>query len=175
MKGRASPLLLLASAVLASAAETTDPTATRPRAVSPQTAARINASLPRFAPPAAAERSVPAPLASSTSTSSPDFGDTAPDNDVVRLPRYEVRERPLPQIRERNLLTRAGRLDLAVKRHPALKLGPLSAWNLRRGLEMLEEEQQIERNREMSELVGLQRTIAAVRSRPATPVRVAAE
>ncbi len=97
------------------------------------------------------------------------------DHDVVRLPRYEVRERPLPPFRERHLLTRAGRIDLAVKRHPALKLGPLSRLNFRRGLDMLEEEQQIERNREMSELIRFQRFVATSRNRPAAPVRVAAE
>lgn len=174
MKGRASPLLF-ASALLASAAETTHPGSAPARSVSPQTAARVNSTLPRFAPPATPEPSVPAPLASSSSTASPNFGDTTLDNDIVRLPRYEVRERPLPTFRERDLLTRAGRLDLAVKRHPALKLGPLSRLNLRRGLEMLEEEQQIERNREMSELIRFQRFVATSRSRPAAAVRVAAE
>lgn len=175
MKGRTSPLLLFASALLASAAETTVPTSSRPRAVSPQTAARVNAALPSFTPGAPQEPTVPAPLASASSAASPNFGDTTPDNDIVRLPRYEVRERPLPPFRERDLLTRAGRIDLAVKRHPALKLGPLSRLNLRRGLDMLEEEQQIERNREMADLVGFQRFVSTTRTRPTTAVRVAAE
>lgn len=174
MKGRTSPVFLVAGALFASAADSVDSTA--PRTVSPQTAERLKADLPRYTPPPAPAPTVPAPLASPNSVASRDSGDTsAPGDDIVRLPRYEVRERPLPRFRERDLLTPSGRLALVQKRHPGLKLGPLSRLNFRRGLEMLAEEQQVERNREMFDLVDFQRFVAATRARPATPTRVAAE
>ena len=178
MKGCTSPLLLFASALLASAADSASPAPSSAPSpgISPQTAARVTAELPGFTPSATPEPTVPAPLASPSSTAPRNFGDNdLPGDDVVRLPRYEVRERPLPLLRERDLLTREGRVALVQKRHPGLKFGPLSRLNLRRGLEMLAEEQQIERNREMSELIGFQRFVAATRRPSATPTRVAAE
>jgi|GEM_PF-3340998 hypothetical protein len=176
MKGRASPLLLFAGTLLASAADSSAPASnsTRPRPTSPQTAARLSAELPRYSP-VPVEPTLPAPLASPTSIASPKSGDDEPLDGIVRLPRYEVRERPLPPLRERDLLTPAGRLALVQKRHPGLKLGPFSRLNFRRGLEMLAEEQQVERSREMFDLVAFQRFAAASRKTSASAPRVAAE
>ncbi|MEO6001624.1 MAG: hypothetical protein ABIZ04_16850 [Opitutus sp.] len=82
-----------------------------------------------------------------------------PRNAIIRLPQYDVRDDKLPLFRERELLTDQGRIDLALKRHPGLKIGPLMVLNFRRGLDMLAEEQAIERGKELGALLAFQRSI----------------
>jgi hypothetical protein len=55
-----------------------------------------------------------------------------PPEGVVRLPRYDVRERRLPKFKERELLTPTARVDLHLKRHPGLRIGNL--FGLNRGI-----------------------------------------
>jgi hypothetical protein len=85
-----------------------------------------------------------------------------PRNGIIRLPQYDVREDKVPKFRERELLTQKGRADVALRRHPGLRFGPLSFLNVRRGLEMLAEEDAIDRRREMAELIGFQAEIESI-------------
>jgi len=128
------------------------PPSAPPHAISATTSARLTATLPKFSPRSAA--------GSSENAQSTDLRETdRPRNAIIRLPRYEVLEKKLPIFRERELLTDKGRVDLAFKRHPGLKFGPLAFLNAGPGLQMLEEEQQAERNAEMAELIEFQRLI----------------
>ena len=124
-------------------------------ATSSATAAKVSAGLPKFSPPkpAAAE--------------SPDQRDAdQPRNGIIRLPKYIVRERKLPELSNREMLTPDGRLDLAFKRHPGLLFGNFFNLNAGIGLAMLAEEQQIERNSEMADLAELARLADTAREPP---------
>lgn len=176
MKGHTPPILFCAGALLANAAESDAPSAepsslstataasTPANTISPETSARVTAELPKFEAAKVSEE----PTDSSATpliAPPPNNRDTSPGaDDIVQLPRYEVRDDPLPAFRERELLTDEGRVALALKRHPGFKLGPLSRLNIRRALEWLAEEQQVERNREMTELISFQRFVATIRS-----------
>ena len=141
----------------ASTAPNSEPASSTPRPLAPsnrasaQTTRRL--SLPKFVP---TEARTPAADASAT-TEAPEID--RPRNAIIRLPQYDVRDDQAPEFRERELLTDQGRIDLALKRHPGLKIGPLAFLNIRRGLEMLEEEQAVERRKEMNELLAFQRSI----------------
>jgi hypothetical protein len=141
------------------------PSTARPRATSAATTAKLNAALPKFSPPAKTD--------GTTATSTPLREADSPRNGIIRLPQYDVREQKPPKFRERELLTRKGRVDVALRRHPGLRFGPFSFLNARRGLEMLEEEDALDRRREMQELTGfsaaVERTFA---EDPATGARV---
>ena len=68
----------------------------------------------------------------------------------------ESRDKPAPTFKPRELLTAKGRLDLALERHPGLRFG--SFWIFRNdgvALEMLAEEERLERIKEMQDLVSL--------------------
>lgn len=81
--------------------------------------------------------------------------DSAP-NGVVRLPRYDVLSRRLPNFKERELLSPSARVDLHFKRHPGLRIGNL--FGLNRGIArvMIAEQDEIDRRREMAELLSFQ-------------------
>ena len=123
------------------------PAPERSRSTSPETSAKLNSGLPKFSPSAAAK--------ARAEEASPDLRETdAPRNAIIRLPQFDVREDQPPQFKERELLTPEGRVELALKRHPGLKFGPLAFLNVRRGLEMLEEENSLERRREIADLLS---------------------
>ena len=162
---RPFPLLLLVLAAalgagLASAAESSslqkDPapagatSSARPaaaRVISRQVAGLLAAAAPKYSPPD------PAP-AKPVETESPETD--KPRNGIIRLPPYVVRERKLQELKERDLLTAKGRLDLALQRHPGLRLGSLGPLNNNRWAgAMLEEEFAIERRKEMLDLLSL--------------------
>jgi hypothetical protein len=125
------------------------PSPARPRPVSPAVAAQLSAAVPKF------ENIAPAPA--KPAETAPDLRETdKPRNTIVRLPSYVVEEEKAPVFKERELLTPRGRLDLALKRHPGLRLG--SFWIFRNdgiALAMLEEEEQLERKKEMQDLLSL--------------------
>ena len=157
------PLLALGFALAQGAEPNGAPsTNSEPASITPRLPARSNRasaqttsrlSLPKFLP---AEVRTPAADAS-PSAEAPEID--RPRNAIIRLPRYDVRDDQAPDFRERELLTDQGRVDLALKRHPGLKIGPLAFLNIRRGLEMLEEEQAVERRNEMNQLLAFQRSI----------------
>jgi hypothetical protein len=121
----------------------------RPRATSPDMAAKISAAIPKFSPPKAAD----APK----STEQPDLRETdKPRNGIIRLPEYLVQERKAPAFKERELLSPAAKLTLAYKRYPGLHFGSLPFLS-NNGIArlMLEEDFRLERKAEMEELAGL--------------------
>jgi hypothetical protein len=121
--------------------------------ISPELAAKHREALPRYSP----LKPNPSPSPQAAPDGSP--------NGILRLPHYEVREQKVPEFREREMLTPQGRLAVAVKRHPGLNFGPLKSWNLRRGLEMLEEEHVLEIRRELGELSGFARDTERLKER----------
>jgi hypothetical protein len=116
------------------------------RAVSPQTAALLQAATPKFAPAAAA--ATPA-----VQSREPD----KPRNGIIRLPPYHVREPRPPVFKEREILSLDGRLKLALKKFPGVRLNPLFFLNSNDGiaLAMLEEEYRLQRISEAADLTGL--------------------
>ena len=120
-----------------------------PRAVSPETAAKLAAVAPKFVPPTPAEEKPAA-----------DLRDTdKPKNGIIRLPAYLVREPKMRELKQRELLTPKGKLDLALKRHPGLRFNPLFFLGSNDGIAraMLEEEDRLERLAEMADLLSLMR------------------
>ncbi|MDP3072069.1 MAG: hypothetical protein Q8N18_17385 [Opitutaceae bacterium] len=121
------------------------PTATR--AISPQVAGLLAAAAPTYSPSEA-----PPAQPVEAEPRQPD----QPRNRIIRLSPYIVRERPPPELKERHILTAKGRLDLALQRHPGLRLGSLGPLNNNRWAHaMLEEEFALERRKEMLDLLSL--------------------
>jgi hypothetical protein len=121
-------------------------TADAPRAISAETAAKLTAPIPKFVAPPPEIAAVPAPAA---------VEEVKPRNTIIRLPDYIVRDAKTPPPKEREVLTPRGRLELARKRHPGLKLGNL--WGLNDGwaLAMLAEQERLDRKREFEDLADL--------------------
>ena len=174
-------VLLFGSALLAFAAEppkasfsastrtdqavTAAPPGTASRPFSATTKARLNAGLPSFTSEIKAETEPVEATAADLETE----GST---NDIIRLPQYDVQDAKLPKFRSRELLTPNGRADVALRRHPGLRFGPLSVLNVRRGVEMLEEEDAIDRRQEMFDLVSFASSIERnLPQNPATGLR----
>lgn len=130
------------------------PTAFHYRAISPETAAKLAETAPKFAPAKIEVRSpIEQPVADK------------PKNGIVRLPDYVVREAPPPTFKSRELLTPAGKLELAYKRRPGLRFGSLPFLNNNAiALAFLEQDFALERAAELKELGGLS---------PAEPVSAA--
>ncbi len=123
--------------------------AARARVVSSETAERLSAAAPKYTPPPAKETPGPAPAAATPVADKP-------RNTIIRLPAYVVQEQKVPALRERDLLTPQGRVDLALKRHPGLRFGSLGPLNNNVWANaMLEEEFGIERQRELWELTTM--------------------
>jgi hypothetical protein len=135
--------------------------------VSAELAAKLSASLPKFS------RNTPVVPKPGTVKSEEPAVDQ-PRNGIIRLPNYDVREGRTPPFRERELLTPAGRVQLALKRHPGLKFGPFASLNIPWGLEMLAEEQKKERQAEMADLTDLMRTAESLRPVEAASASTAA-
>ena len=117
------------------------------RAVSPEVAAKLAATAPKFVPPKS-DADQPAPDRRELDK---------PRNGIVRLPSYIVQEPKMRDLKERELLTPKGRLDLALKRYPGLRFNPLFFLGSNNGiaLAMLEEEERLERMKEMADLMDL--------------------
>ncbi|HYD83057.1 MAG TPA: hypothetical protein VEA63_03370 [Opitutus sp.] len=141
--------------------------------ISGDTSAKVNEGLPKFTPPP------PAPPPSPVGTPAPLPAETAStdftDNSVIRLPNYDVREQELPEFKERELLTREGRIDAAMTRFPGLKFGPFDQLNARVGLVLLEQEHEVERRTELRELYDFMAFMRSVPRATANPEPAAAE
>lgn len=128
-----------------------NPPATRPRsprAISPETAAKLAATVPKYDPTPAAQPPEPAPDLRATDK---------PRNTIVRLPPYIVQERKAPALLERDLRTPKARLELALKRHSGLHLGNFLGSNEWLALAMLAEEERLELKRELEDMADLMR------------------
>ena len=112
----------------------------RPRTVSSELAAKLSLNAPKFVAPKTTDAVQP--------PETPDHRETdKPANGIVRLPNYVVREPKVPVLKERELLTRQGRLELAYKRHPGLRLFGNSGL----ALALLREEERLEDMAELKE------------------------
>lgn len=121
-------------------------TAPRPRLISPVVARQLTESAPKYAPPAPTEAK-PAPPPEPRETE-------RPRNKIIRLPDYVVSEPRIHLPKERDVLTDKGKLDLAFKRHPGLKLGFGPFNNIFWANAMIEEEIAAERRKEMNDLLS---------------------
>ena len=130
-------------------APTTAATSVRPRETSADTAAKINATLPKFSPVKTPESEAAVEL--------PDLREIdKPRNGIIRLPKYMVPGRRAPAFKEYDLLTPEGKLELAYQRNPGLRFGSLPfLTNNGAALFMAWEELRLERMAEMNDLVGL--------------------
>ena len=118
-----------------------------PHVISRETAEKLAAAVPKT--PIAEPKT-------STTAESVDLRDIdKPRNGIIRLPSFIVGELKLrvPTI-EQEVLTAKGRLDLALKQQPGLKLGPFASLNNPSALGMLAEEARLERLFKISELSG---------------------
>ena len=156
------PILFVLAPAVASAAESSPPpkdpavvaapppSSAKPstvRAISSQVADLLAAHAPKYTPPE------PAP-AKSPETELPPVDQ--PRNGIIRLSPYVVRERRPPELKERDLLTAKGKLDLALRRHPGLRLGAFGPLNNHAWAgAMIEEELALERRQEMLDLLSL--------------------
>lgn len=142
----------------------------RSAGISGDTSAKVSEGLPRFTPPPPPTAPLspvgtPAPLPAPTS------GTDFTENGIIRLPNYDVREEDLPEFKERELLTREGRVDEAMTRFPGLDFGPLAQLNRRVGLVLLEQEYEVERLAELRELydfMAFMRTVPRSTANPAS-------
>lgn len=114
------------------------------RAISPEMAAKLGEVTKRAAPPVAA-----APNGAAGTSAPGDAGD------VLMLDPYVVEEGKLPQMKEREMLTPAGKLAEARRRQPGLRLGAIPLLNDGLALQMLEDDFARERREEEKDLRGL--------------------
>lgn len=123
----------------------------RPRAVSPATAAQLAAAVAKLEPPP------PSAVATPPANPAIDLREVdRPRNTIIRLPSYLVREEKAVFLSEREVQTPRARLQLALKKHPGLRLG--SFWIFRNdgiALAMLAEEERLEQKQHFEELVQL--------------------
>ena len=125
----------------------------RTRAISPAAAAQLAAAVPKFEPPP--PNSNPATTASAEAPVDLREVDR-PRNTIIRLPSYLVREEKPVILTEREVQTPKARLQLALKKHPGLRLG--SFWIFRNdgiALAMLAEEERLEQKQHFEDLVQL--------------------
>lgn len=118
-----------------------------PRPISARAAAQLAAIAPKF------ER---AAGPNSDATGDLTLSSDQPRNAIIRLPRYVVTEPKIRLPKEREVMTPKGQLEIALKRYPGLRFGNI--WFLRNdsiALMMLEEDQRIERMREIAELLSI--------------------
>lgn len=128
------------------------------RAVSPDTATLLASTAPKFVAPKkeSSEATDSSPVVVKPAEQEAAADRDQPRNTIVRLPEFVVPEDKAPAFKERETLTPAGRVAMAFRRHPGLRILPLSALNRRPGLEMLEEEERLERISELADLNSLQ-------------------
>lgn len=111
--------------------------------LSADTSARVVAGLPKFTPA----------KPTAVGEESPDLRETdKPRNGIIRLPRYQVREKKAPDFKNREMLTPEGKIELAFKRRPGLKIGNIFGLNRGIAMAMLAEDEAYERRLEMEEL-----------------------
>lgn len=123
----------------------------RQRTVSTTTARHLADAAPKFAPPTEGQ-------AQETSSARREATEDRPQNAIVRLPSYVVQGERVPDFKRREMLTPEGKVELAEKRHPGLRLGSVSLLNDKVAMAMLDEDDALERKQEMVELYALAAT-----------------
>ena len=108
-----------------SSAPSTAPEKAKPqRAVSNEVAATISAGMPKYNPPPKAPEPKP-------EEELPDLRETdKPKNQIIRLPKYIVREPRNPVLRDRDVNTKAGQAALAEHRYISDADRALNRWNI---------------------------------------------
>lgn len=100
------------------------PAPKRSRAISPEAAAALAAASPKYTPPA------PKPPPKSEEEQ-PDLRDVdKPKNEIIRLPKYLVREPKPAVLQERDVLTDKGLTDVAMRRYISEADRALNRWTL---------------------------------------------
>lgn len=128
---------------------------TAPRkTVSPETAAKFTAAVPKFVPkpvPETAAAPAPEPL--------PDLRETdKPKNTIIRLPPYMVSEKKVVKVpTELEVQSPSMRRDVALRRYPGLKIGNFFGLNERWAYAMMAEEERLVKKREYEDMVSLTR------------------
>jgi hypothetical protein len=164
-----------------------DPASNNPPATSASTTARVVDALPKFVPHAAASSgnsadssldrrtvdkprntiirlppsllpSTPSPVESSASLT---FSEP-PSDGVIRLPKYEVRDRKAPALKNRELLTPEAKIELEFKHHPGLHIGNLFGLNRGIASAMAAEDDAYERKLEFEDLLDFQKFISTL-------------
>jgi hypothetical protein len=162
----ASALLVLTRALAAEELVSASPTR-------PPSSAKVLAKLPKYAPVSTGtpvdrreidrprnaivrlSKDLLPPEAVIASAAPTEDNGRAPEG-VVRLPRYTVGGRRIPKFKEREILTPTARIDLYLKRHPGLRVGNLFGLNRGIAAAMIAEEDEIDRRREMNDLLEFQ-------------------
>jgi hypothetical protein len=80
---------------------------------------------------------------------------TRPAGEAVQMAPYVISEPRMKLPTPGQVLTRKGRLDVALQRRPALRFFSFWGLNNKVALAMQEEDQALERHREMNQLVSL--------------------
>jgi hypothetical protein len=111
--------------------------------LSPEIVKAVIQELPRYAPPAPA-KVAPEPPADEGKDSSPG---------VLHLPKLTVKERPPTLPSNFELLTPRGRLELALKTHPGLRIGNFFGMNNGIALAMQAEERKLEQKAALTDTV----------------------
>ena len=117
------------------------------RVISPEMAARLVSTTPKFVPP-------PAPGTEAAPAPEPREPDR-PMNQILRLPPYIVTDRRIAPTKERYVLTEKGKLDLALKKHPGFKFGPFAWLNNVLAIGMIDVDHAHERRKEEADLWSL--------------------
>ncbi len=134
------------------------PAAPLPRHVSSETAAMLDASMPKYEPPAPV-KTVAVP---ETETAKDDEGDERefdkPKNGIIRLPKFVVRPQTPAIFTERDLYTKEGLAGIALHRYAGLNLGgPFAGMNAPIALQMYQEDMRLQH---MSDLTDTARTMS---------------
>jgi hypothetical protein len=99
----------------------------------------------------------PVPVPQATANGNPELSDSdKPKNTIPRLPlstmsRYMVHGTRPPQFRDRDLYTRAGLIDIAMKAHPGLSVGNIFNLNAAAAYEMFLEQERLSKMGDLEE------------------------
>jgi hypothetical protein len=119
------------------------PTTGRARILSPEIVQAVIQKLPKYAPPTPA-KTAPEPPGGEGKDSS---------HDMLHLPKLTVKERPPTRPSDFELLTPKGRLELALKKYPGLRIGNLFGMNNGIALAMQAEERKLEEKAAVTDTV----------------------
>jgi hypothetical protein len=124
------------------------PRAPAPRAITPETAAKLSAAVPKYNP---------LPPAKASAEPLPDLREIdRPRNTIIRLPAFIVQERRAPYLpTEREMRTDEEQRALALKRYPGFRVGNIFGMNAGAAALMLAEEEQAAQKREHQDMVEL--------------------
>jgi hypothetical protein len=110
--------------------------------ISPEIVQAVAKKLPKYTPSSAAK--TPEVIAPAEVNESPD---------ILRLPKLTVKAAPPTQLSDYDVLTPSGRLDLALRLHPGLRIGNIFGMNNGIALAMLAEERDVEKKAALTDTV----------------------